>query len=31
MKANELLLYISDKIWLNKSCLFGWKFWKGWS
>ena len=24
LKANELSSYISDKIWLKKSCLFGW-------
>jgi len=27
MKANELS-YMSDKIWLIRSCLFGWNFWK---
>jgi len=27
LKANELS-YISDKIWLKKSCIFGWNFWK---
>jgi len=28
MKAHEVLSCISDNIWLKKSRLFGWKFWK---